>query len=131
MKLFAWQKNAFKQSLLLCFVLMFSANFMYQRIVDNEVNCGSLGTPESGCPYAFLDHTLGIDPGHDLGDDAEHSEHVCFSCPCNSIVSITWNLYLSHILINLHKVYFEWNEFPIPKFSTLSYLFRPPRQQIT
>lgn len=104
---------------------------MYQRIADNEVNCGALGSPESGCPYAFLDHTLGNDLGHELGEEGEHSDHVCISCPCNSIVSVTWNLFLSHILINLHKVYFVPTEVQIPKFASSTFLFRPPRHHLT
>ncbi|MGV3666828.1 MAG: hypothetical protein ACO1NV_11885 [Leptospira bouyouniensis] len=131
MKLNGKQIRTIKQSILFCFIVLFSMNFMYQRIVDNEVNCGLLGSPESGCPYAFLDHTFGIDPGHDLGEEGEHADHVCISCPCNSIVAVTWNLYLSHILIQLHKIYFEPKEIQIPKFVLTNYLFRPPKEYLT
>ncbi|TGK50808.1 hypothetical protein EHQ16_12985 [Leptospira kanakyensis] len=104
---------------------------MYQRIVDNEVNCGLIGSPESGCPYAFLDHTLGVNPGHSLAEDGEHTDHVCFSCPCNFIVSCSWDLYLSHILIQLHKVYIHQPELQIPQLVTVNTFFRPPKYNLT
>ncbi|TGK82612.1 hypothetical protein EHQ24_09455 [Leptospira noumeaensis] len=104
---------------------------MYQRIVDNEVNCGLIGSPESGCPYAFLDHALGVNPGHTLTEDGEHEDHVCFSCPCNLIVSCSWDLYLSHILIQLHKVYIHQPELQIPKLVTVNTFFRPPKHNLT
>ncbi|MGE8721259.1 hypothetical protein ACO2KH_07625 [Leptospira terpstrae] len=104
---------------------------MYQRIVDNEVNCGLIGSPESGCPYAFLDHALGLNPGHDLQEDGEHTDHVCFSCPCNLIMSFSWDLYLSHVLIQLHKVYIHQPDLLIPKLVTLNSFFRPPKHNLT
>ena len=131
MKLSGKQVQKIRQSLLFCFVILFSANFMYQRIVDNEINCGSLGSPEGGCPYSFLDHTFGTNPGHDLGEEGDHSDHVCLSCPCNSLLSITWNLYLSHILIQLHKIYFEPAEIQFSNFVIATFLFRPPKQHLT
>ncbi|MCG6140381.1 hypothetical protein EHQ23_03150 [Leptospira bourretii] len=120
-----------RQFSLFSFILLFSANFMYQRIVDNEVNCGLIGSPESGCPYAFLDHALGVNPGHDLNEEGEHTDHVCFSCPCNFIVSCSWDLYLSHILIQLHKVYIHQPELQIPNLVTVNSFFRPPKQNLT
>lgn len=116
-----------KQIVLYSFVLIFASHFIYQRLVDNEINCGALGSPESGCPYSFLDHTLGLDTDHDLGEEGEHSDHVCISCPCNLIVSITWDLYLSHVLVQLHKFYYEPNEIQIPNHIVSHYHFRPPK----
>ncbi|TGL39217.1 hypothetical protein EHQ49_11435 [Leptospira perdikensis] len=104
---------------------------MYQRIVDNEVNCGLIGSPESGCPYAFLDHALGVNSGHDLNEEGEHTDHVCFSCPCNLIVSCSWDLYLSHILIQLHKVYIHQPELLIPQLVFVNSFFRPPKHNLT
>lgn len=131
MKLNGSYRQTTKRIFLFGFVLVFSFNFLYQRIMDNEVNCGSLGSPESGCPYAFLDHTLGMNPGHDLGEDGDHSEHVCISCPCNLIVSVTWDLYLSHVLIQLHKIYFQSQELQFPKLVATTFLFRPPKVHLT
>lgn len=116
-----------KQIVLYSFVLIFASHFIYQRLVDNEINCGALGSPESGCPYSFLDHTFGMDTDHDLGEEGEHSDHVCISCPCNLIVSITWDLYLNHVLIQLHKFYYEANEIQIPIQLSITFHFRPPK----
>ncbi|TGL17432.1 hypothetical protein EHQ46_16300 [Leptospira yanagawae] len=121
------QSKFAKQMLLYSFVLVFASHFIYQRLVDNEINCGAIGAPESGCPYSFLDHTFGLETNHDLGEEGEHSEHVCISCPCNLIVSITWDLYLTHVLIQLHKFYYVANEIQIPIHLGIKFHFRPPK----
>lgn len=125
------KKVFWKQILLFSFVFLFAVNFLYQRFVDNEVNCGQIGTTESGCPYAFLDHTLEHNPGHQMHEEGEHTDHVCFSCPCNLIVSCSWDLYLTHILVQLHKIYIQEKEFLIPQLVTLNTFFRPPKSNLS
>ncbi|MCW7491188.1 hypothetical protein ND861_00835 [Leptospira sp. 2 VSF19] len=131
MKLNLKKLRFWKKVFLFSFIFLFSTHFIYQRIVDNEVNCGLIGIPESGCPYAFLDHAFGLNPGHDLQEDGEHTDHVCFSCPCNLIMSCSWDLHLSHVLIQLHKIYIKQPDILIPKLVTLNNFFRPPKQNLS
>ncbi|MDF3818630.1 hypothetical protein P3G55_01890 [Leptospira sp. 96542] len=126
MNLFKLTFKYWKKTFHICIVLLFSVNFTFQKIVDNEANCGGLGNAEAKCPYAFLDHAHGLS-NHELSENGDHDDHVCISCPCNLIVSCSWDLYLSHIRINLHKVYLTQNKVSFPKFSLSFDFFRPPR----
>ncbi len=113
------------------FIITFCLNFGYQKIVDNEANCGVLGAPESGCPYAFLDHANGSNVDHELGEDGEHTDHVCLSCPCNLLLSVSWDLNLYHVYVQLNRVYIL---IPPPVFRNLETekgYFRPPRHITT
>ncbi|BDA77394.1 hypothetical protein LPTSP3_g03240 [Leptospira kobayashii] len=116
-----------KKTALTLFILTFCLNFAFQKIVDNEANCGVLGAPESACPYAFLDHGTHKDMDHSLGEEGEHEDHVCFSCPCNLQLSVSWDLNLYHIYINLNSLYYHIDE-PVKKeLPSLKGYFRPPR----
>ncbi len=108
------------------FLLLFSVHFLYQRIVDNESTCGGLGVTESHCPYAFLDHIQGH-ADHEAGEDGEHTEHVCLTCPCNVAIFFSDNIYLSQIFAHVSILYVHvylsskvWEEYP-------DFLFRPPK----
>ncbi len=108
------------------FLLFFSLNFLYQRIVDNESTCGGLGVQESHCPYAFLDHIQGY-ADHEAGEEGEHTEHVCLTCPCNAATFFSDNIYLSKIFARVNTIYLRyfpasqvWEEHP-------KNLFRPPK----
>ncbi|GBF50328.1 hypothetical protein LPTSP4_18530 [Leptospira ryugenii] len=102
---------------------------MYQRVVDNEINCGLLGSPESTCPYAFLDHSLGHSD-HGLEEDGDHEDHVCFSCPCNAIAFFQISLHLSQVFVHIQTVYVVTHEQLEPLSLRLSSLFRPPKTSI-
>ncbi|TGN17376.1 hypothetical protein [Leptospira idonii] len=113
------------------FILIFCSNFALQKIVDNEANCGVIGSPEGTCPYAFLDHGTHTELDHDLSEEGDHPDHVCFSCPCNLQLSVSWDLNLDRIYIHLNTVYLTFSE-PVHKElpSTKGY-FRPPRHHLS
>ncbi|EQA44671.1 hypothetical protein LEP1GSC050_4018 [Leptospira broomii serovar Hurstbridge str. 5399] len=102
--------------LLKVFVLLFIANFGYQKIVDNEAVCGALGVAEEHCPYA--EHT----PGHD-----EKSNHVCINCPCNLTLFVSWDLYVARIYSRLSVLYYPSSKPVVLAFEQSIRLFRPPR----
>ncbi len=119
----AYLLRAFK----VLFVLIFCIHFAYQKIVDNEANCGVLGAPESTCPYAFLDHVNGNLTHHDVGEDGDHKDHVCLSCPCNLQLSVSWDLNLYHIYIQLNQIYITFSKPNVNEYEQLKGYFRPPR----
>ena len=112
------------------FVLLFCTNFAFQKILDNEANCGVLGAPESTCPYAFLDHS-GVQMDHEIGEKGEHADHVCLSCPCNLQLSVSWDLNLYHVYIQLNQVYVSISRPEIKNLEQIKGYFRPPRNQFT
>ncbi|MCZ8155865.1 MAG: hypothetical protein O9264_07085 [Leptospira sp.] len=109
------------------FITIFCFNFALQKILDNEANCGILGAPESTCPYAFLDHVSGTSVDHSLEEHGEHEDHVCLSCPCNLQLSVSWNLNLYHITVNLNYLYIQVFTPVLKTKTTAKAFFRPPR----
>ena len=113
------------------FVIIFCLNFTAQKIVDNEAICGMLGSVESTCQYSFLDHSFGIETGHDIEEEGDHKDHVCLSCPCNLQLVVSWDLNLYPVLISLNKVYLSFPTLVFLEYSTTEGYFRPPRENIT
>jgi hypothetical protein len=124
-------KYNLQQSAKIIFVVLFCLNFALQKIVDNEANCGVIGSPESTCPYAFLDHANGRTIDHEVGEDGNHEDHVCLSCPCNLQLSVSWDLNLYHIYIQLNRIYISITKPEIKKLEQIKGYFRPPRHITT
>jgi hypothetical protein len=128
-------KKLFRHPLLhsikVIFIVLFCLNFAFQKIVDNEANCGVLGAPESTCPYAFLDHANGSQVGHDISEEGEHNDHVCISCPCNLQLSVSWDLNLYHVYVQLNRVYISISIPEIKNLEQIKSYFRPPRELTT
>lgn len=107
----------FLKLFLKAFVILFIANFGYQKIVDNEAVCGALGIAEEHCPYAT----------HIPGHTTEDSDHVCIDCPCNLTLFVSWDLYVARVYSRL-SVLFYTSPMPVVLAYELPIrLFRPPR----
>jgi hypothetical protein len=120
-------KQKLSQSAKVIFVLVFCIHFAFQKVVDNEANCGVLGSPENTCPYAFLDHVNDSSIDHAIGGDGEHNDHVCLNCPCNLQLSISWNLNLYRVYVQLNHVYIAIFNPEFQNLEPIKGYFRPPR----
>lgn len=107
------------------FILVFCFNFLYQKGIDNEILCGALGAPEAHCPYSFLYTAKSTAKGEI--DSKSHEDHVCISCPCNLQLSVSWNLNVAHVYLQLNYIYINLQDPRVDTLEEIEGFFRPPR----
>ncbi|MCB1142888.1 MAG: hypothetical protein H7A24_15295 [Leptospiraceae bacterium] len=56
------------------FLFIIIVLFTFIKSIDNEYICGEIGGEEVHCFFS-----------NDQETDSDHSEHVCYFCPCNNL----------------------------------------------